>query len=651
MIEIRSLRDLLRVLCIFSREFRLALAVTASLMVVGAFVLPHQYVSEARLLVKAGRENTALPVDLGDRPAAVLQSATRDPMVDEEKMITGQPVVLEVARLYLNEMRAREQQAGVVKRGLKAVSQAVASALQAIGLSEPQPEEDALAERLLKRFQVSHGPGSSVMEISLRWGDAQQAQRMLSTWVRVYIDQRTAALGRKGLVSFYEGKVRDADLQIDAAKSQLRTGLDAIQGASAQERLDALTRRLNELHTRLAEISAERAALEAGIGYAAGRVQALPRETVAERDLSQSASWQALSTQLADLKRQRADALRVYKESAPAVKALTESIVLLETQLQAEDRSVQRGEKRTPNELSQTMARTQMEKSVRLRELETLQVVFDKEAARLEADRRKVLVSEPALAKVEQQLAVAEKARAFYLDTLEKARVDQALDDRRLNNIAQIQEPSFNPARSAPKSLLMVLLALPAGAVVGLVTVYLCALADQRIHDGGRLAERFGVPLWTTLKDLGAGAPDNEFHASLHRLYGTLPLQRLASEGLVLGLTAGRSGEGVSFIARHLKALCEAQGVNVALNPQAVERVPGQLTLLEASGLQHNRDAFVRLAQADLIVLVVEARATTVPVLDNALGVLRTAFHRVDGVVLNRRRFEVPQAVLQWLKP
>jgi Mrp family chromosome partitioning ATPase len=80
-------------------------------------------------------------------------------------------------------------------------------------------------------------------------------------------------------------------------------------------------------------------------------------------------------------------------------------------------------------------------------------------------------------------------------------------------------------------------------------------------------------------------------------------------------------------------------------------RTPGVLTLLEASGLQDNQQAFVRLSQADLIVLVVEARATTIPVLDNALGVLRTAFQRVDGVILNRRRFEVPQAVLRWLQP
>jgi polysaccharide biosynthesis protein PslE len=655
MIEIRSLRDLARVLYIFGREFRVALWLTAALMVLGAFLLPHQYTSEARLLVKSGRENTALPVDLGDRQAAITPSATRDPIIDEEKMLTGRPVVREVARLYLNEMQAREQQGSGLKQALRAVKRSVSGAigggLQALGLSEPQSDEDALAERLAARFSVSHGPGSNVMDLSLKWNDAQQAQRILSTWVRIYIDQRTTVLGRKGLVAFYEGKVRDSDLQIDAAKSQLRTGLEAINGASAQERLDALTQRLNDLRTRLAEIGAERSALEAGISYAAGRVKALPGESVAERDLSQSAGWQAMSTQLADLKRQRTDALRVYKDSAPAVRNLNESIAQLEAQLKAEDRVVQRAEKRMPNELSVTMARTQLEKSVRLRELDTLNAAFDKEVTKLEAQRRKVLQSEPELGKLEQQLAVAEKSRAFYLDTLEKARVDQALDDRRLNNIAQIQEASFNPARSGPKSLLMLFMALPAGAVVGLVVVYLCTLMDQRIHDGGRLAERFGVPVWSTVKDVSNGVQDNEFHASLHRIYGTLPLPRIASEGLVLGLTAGRHGEGVSFIAQHLQTLCEAQGLSVSRNPDTVQRSPGVLTLLEASGLQDNQQAFVRLSQADLIVLVVEARATTIPVLDNALGVLRTAFHRVDGVILNRRRFEVPQAVLRWLQP
>jgi len=74
------------------------------------------------------------------------------------------------------------------------------------------------------------------------------------------------------------------------------------------------------------------------------------------------------------------------------------------------------------------------------------------------------------------------------------------------------------------------------------------------------------------------------------------------------------------------------------------------VVLLEASNLLSNREAFVRLGQAGMIVLVVQAGASVVPVVDNALGVLRTAFHKVDGVILNRRRFEVPARVLQFFQ-
>lgn len=657
MIDIRSLRDLVRLFYIFRREFWLAFAGVAVLAVAGAFLLPPKYMSDARLLVKPGRENMTAPIEAADRQAIYPQSTTRDPILDEEKMLTGRPVLMQVARLYLAEMSAepkREGFVGKLKAAFGSVRQAVGGAVgkafAAIGLAEVQSEEEAIAEKLAARFAVTHGPGSNVMELSFTWGDPVVAQRVLKSWIRVYLDERTTVLGRKTLVTFYEAKVRDSDQQIESAKSLLRTRLVSIDGTSAQERLDALTKRLNDLSTRRAEIAAERTALLNGIGYANQQVGSLAKETVSERELGNSPTFQALSTQLADLKRQRADALRIFKDTAPTIVALNESIATLEAQLKTEDRVLQRSERRTPNELNTVMARNQLEKSMRLRELDALHTAFDKEATQLETVRRKVLETEPELARLEQALSVAEKSRALYLDSLEKARIDQALDDNRINNIAQIQEASLNPSRSSPKSLLLLILALPAGGIVGLAVVYLCAMFDQRIHDGGRFEERFGVPLWSAVKDIDGSGPDNDFHASLYRIYGTLPLERIQREGLVLGLSSARSGEGVSFLSERLQTLLQAQGLAVRVNAQPAVAAPGEVVLLEASGLHSNRDAFVRLSQAHLIVLVVEARASTVPVVENALGVLRTAFRKVDGVILNRRRFEVPPHVLRWLQ-
>ncbi|MGC4059761.1 MAG: hypothetical protein QM749_02420 [Aquabacterium sp.] len=658
MIDIRSFRDFVRLFYIFRRPFWYAVWATVAIVVLGAFVLPPKFASEARLLVKPGRENVTVPIDAGDRATYTPYATQRDPIIDDEKMLTGQPVVMQVARVYLAEMEALDHQPvsgwGAFKKALRksllATLDAARGLTVALGLSEAIGPQERLAEKFADKFKVTHGPGSNVMELSFVWDDAQVAQRVMQTWIKVYNDERATVLGRKSLVVFYDAKVRDTDQQIESLKSQLRSALEKINGVSAEERLTAISKRLNDLSDRRSEALAERTALEQGVAYASGRASTLSRETVAEREVGLGPSWVALNAQLAELKRQRTDALRVFKESAPSMVSLNESIASLEAQLKTEERNVQRSEKRTPNELGTLIARNQLEKSVRLRELMSLIESFDKEIEALTQARRQVFAHEPELARVEQDLQVAEKSRLLYLDSLERARIDQSLDDSRINNIAIIQAATLNPSRVSPKSMVLLLLALPAGLVVGLVTIYLCALMDKRIHDGGHIAERFGVPLWTTVKDIAQGVEDNEFHASLHRIYGTLPIERIRQHGLVLGLASSRAGEGVSFLIKRLEQLLTAQGLAVRVDPQEVQARPGEVILIDASNLLSNRQAFLRLGQADLIVLVIEARASLVPVVDNALGVLRTAFHKVDGVILNRRRFEVPPRVLRFFQ-
>ena len=466
MIDIRSFRDLLRLFYIFRREFLIAFTVTVVMAVGVAFLMPPKYESEARLLVKAGRENLTVPLDAGDRQTMLAPTSQRDPIIDEEKMITGRPVISQVARLYIAEMANQpppqstwKKIKGAIKRGLMVVIDGLRSVTVALGLTEAQSEQERLAAKLADKFQVSHGPGSNVMELRFVWDDPLVAQRVMQTWVKVYLDERTAVLGRKGLVTFYEGKVRQADEQIESSKYQWRQRLEKIQGVSAQERLEALTTRLNELRIKRAEITAERDATRQGLNYASGRARALPRETVAEREVGYGPTWVAMNNQLAELKRQRLDALRVFKDTAPTIVSLNESIAALETQLKSEQGSVQRSERRTPNELGATLERNQLEKSVRLQELNTFSSVYDKEIADLEQARREVLANEPELARLEQSLSVAERSRALYLDSLEKARIDQALDENRINNIAEIEQATYNPARVSPKSLLMLLMA------------------------------------------------------------------------------------------------------------------------------------------------------------------------------------------------
>ncbi|WP_259638783.1 hypothetical protein, partial [Pseudomonas savastanoi] len=58
-----------------------------------------------------------------------------------------------------------------------------------------------------------------------------------------------------------------------------------------------------------------------------------------------------------------------------------------------------------------------------------------------------------------------------------------------------------------------------------------------------------------------------------------------------------------------------------------------EIVLINASALSANQDAFVLLRLADLIVLVVRAEDTTVPMLEDTQNNLNTAFKKVGGII------------------
>ncbi|MDP1007902.1 hypothetical protein, partial [Klebsiella pneumoniae] len=71
--------------------------------------------------------------------------------------------------------------------------------------------------------------------------------------------------------------------------------------------------------------------------------------------------------------------------------------------------------------------------------------------------------------------------------------------------------------------------------------------------------------LWTTLPELDTTTAQstNAFNASIYRLYSLLKPDRIAEQGLTLGLTSARHGEGVTFVVEQLRQLLLENGVNV----------------------------------------------------------------------------------------
>lgn len=662
MIEIRSLRDLLRLFFIFRREFQLAFLVTVVVAILGAFLLPRQYESSARLLVKPGLNNT-LPIEASDRQTLVAPSTQRDPILDEEQLFTGRPIALKVAENYLRESTAKPPEGlwktfiWLLKQAFEETKDGLRGVLQAIGLAEAQSPEERLATELLKRISVSHEPGSSVMVASLRWKDPAVAQRLVQVWVETYLESRTASLERKSLYAFYQEQTDSTGRRVEQLKVQLAGYLGQIGSSSVEDYLHDQSNALQRMNAERFQTSAEIASLSTSLSSVRQQIAGMPQEVVTEESSTLNPDRLDLQRQLNGLIVERERLLRVFLPGTEPLKQIDQNIAELRQRVNQQAEHIKSSTNRAPNGIVINLRQQLADGTVRLASLKAQLAKQDEQIKEVRGALERVMTQEPEISRVMRELQVAQQNFLLYADNLEKARIDRALDSSRISNIAIIEQPTFNPSRVFPKSLLIILLCIPAGLAVGLLVIYLCYLLDQRIHDGGRLQARFGVPLWTTLQELDDPQRDNPaFTASLYRLLSQLPLERIREQGLRLGLTSARHGEGCSFVAGHLASLLREQGFSVRLldsaqdaPPDVLVTQPGEVLLVVASALAANSQAFLYLHQADLIAVVVRARSGTVPMLESTLAMLDTAFKRTDGIIVNFRRFEVPSRLLDFL--
>ena len=655
MIEIRGFRDLLRLLFIFGREFRLAFLVTLAVVVAGAFLLPNRYVSDARLLVKPTESaSVQLPVQPGPEAGFVQQSPQRDPLLDEEKLATSTPVMLKVADAYLAQAAVPPE--GRWKRlkfrigqGLSWSKEQLRNGLVLVGLMDPAPPADRLAARLAKRLAVSHDPGSNVMEMRVTWGDPQVAQAISRAWVDAYFDERAKAAGGDALFDFYMQQSSELNDSIAGLKRQLREQLRAIDATSVEQRVVDVTEQLQKLYAQRRELGVEREALGGIVRAADARLPRLAGEVVTEREVSLNPARQDLLLKRNGLAEQRLALLRDYTDSAAPVQAIEQSIAELDRQITAVDASVERARNLAPNALGVRLRQDRQDAVIGIARIDAHLAEVERQIAGLQEERELVMSAEPALARLSLELSSAERAFAQYSDYLLRARVIRDLNRNRLSNVALVGESSYTPSRVFPKSLLMLALMLPVALVAAALVVFVLYLMDQRIHDGGRIEASFGVPVLATLPEVAGSEDERAQRAAVLRLYCRLPLARVAEHGLTIGLTSNQRGEGVRHVASQLEQMLLRHGHVLASDGQAG---PGEVAVRAAPALSEEA-ALLALRDCDVVVLVVQARRTTVPAVDSALGLLRGALGHVDGIVLNRRVFEIPapvwQRVSRWL--
>ena len=553
LLRVSSLRDFYTVLF----RHRLAATVgalsTLALFLGLALLLPDRYRSEAKILLRAGLDARVDPT-LAAGGERVSVSETRESQINSEiEIMTSEPL-----------LRRAAEECGllVLPEGLSEVEAARLSV--------------KVLTKIRDSFTVAPRESSNVVVLRYSDRDPSRAQRFLDGLLGLYRERHLAVHSSSGAFDFFTQQSAELSELVRAKEEALRllkleTGVTSIEDARA-----ALNQRIQDHERALQDVLSARAGGEAHVAALREELQSLSPMAVVQqsRGLPNSA-FDTLVGRLYELRLERIEASAKYLPDSRAMRDLDERIADAERLLEGEgeaERQVVEGVNETYRELEVAL----LEQRSQLAALGAREAALRAQLDEARRARDEFHGVENRIRDQERELALAEESYKRYAESLEKARIDRALENDRVSGISLVQAATVPGKPNGPQRVLLVLLGLFAAGLMGTgVTFGLEALDDS-------LRTPDDVEAATGLRPI-ASIPFSRQSFKKRRLPGAghggidwwhMPVQRdhgargeawnlkndLQERPRVLAVTSDRSGAGTTTVAANLAETLAQQG-------------------------------------------------------------------------------------------
>lgn len=307
---------------------------------------------------------------------------------------------------------------------------------------------------------------TNVISITYEESNPQRTAEVLHTLVDLYMEKHLAVHRPPGAYEFFQQQTRQHNQSLEEAESRLVEFSKNEGAVSPGEQKSAALKRLDEFRADLERTQVSVAETKKRIRILERQAQAIPlRMTTQIRTADNSQLIEQLNTTLLNLELKRTDLLQKFEPTYRPVREVDAQIAQTQAAIEATKKLQDETTDRNPisewvnSEL--TKARSQLAaEQTRAEELSRTVRSYQEQASDL--DRKDV---------IQQRLVRDQKANEanylLYLRKQEEARISDALDRRRILNVAVAEAATVPavPSRSRRMTLLVGFLAAIAGSL------------------------------------------------------------------------------------------------------------------------------------------------------------------------------------------
>jgi uncharacterized protein involved in exopolysaccharide biosynthesis len=360
--------------------------------------------------------------------------------------------------------------------------------------SERGAEIERAVRKLSRRLDVEALKKSNLIQVSYKDASPERAARVLSALSTVYVQRHTKLQRPAGEVGFFDQQTAESEQRLHRSEAELVRFTRARGVAAAVER-DIALEKLGEADAAYRQIDQDRVETEHRIASLREQLKSFPLRSVTLNHWADNPeALGKMKTRLLELQLQRTDLLSRFEPSYRLVREVEQEIADTRASIAAEALTPVRDET-TDKDPNYEWARMELEKA---------QVQWDGLRARqsdaaAQAASLRMFAQQMQSDSVDQQdlmrtAKADEDNYLLYLRKREEARIGDALDERRILNVA-ILEPPVAPALPAHSILLYFLLAFGLATACSVAIAFTSEYFDPTIRTPGEACRLLEVPV------------------------------------------------------------------------------------------------------------------------------------------------------------
>lgn len=481
-----SIRDINYIL--FRHKWKVIIFFLAAFGSVAAFTFlsPKIYRSEAMLLVRLGRE-----------------SITLDPTAT-----TGQVISVGLSRESetnneLEVLRSRD----LVEKVVDKIGPSAFLKGSEKGVSEPTAESKRSSEdrnRIIYDFmaglKIEVSKGSNIIHLSYEGKNPGFTQRVLTKLIDSYLDKHITVHRTAGSYEFFNQQTEQLRAALTQKEESLRKLKNRTGIASVEDQRRVLLTRINDLQKEIEETDSALASSQARILVMEKTLSNLPTKMVTG-ETGINSGVDMMRAKLYELRLKEQELLSRYTEKSVSVQEIRRQIVEAEALLSKEEATrtqVTRG----PNEAYKTTELALLAEKGVLSSLQAKAKALSEQLAKAREEQKVLNDDGIRIVELQREINVQEGNYRKYLENLEQARIDHALETQKISNITIVQPPTYPLRHVRPRKPLNLALGLFLGMIGGIALAFFSEYVDHTLRRPEDVEGRLKLPILAAIPHL-----------------------------------------------------------------------------------------------------------------------------------------------------